>query len=81
MGVRLRRLLAPATKLSPGEWSAETASGYPAMSCPCCGAIAELDEHVVSVGGDVRPIFSCPSPACPFMDFVELSAWNDEAAA
>jgi hypothetical protein len=76
VAVRLQRLLAPATRLEPGQWSAETASGREAVCCPGCGEIAERsDTHRVLTGGLVSPIWNCPS--CSFLDFLELEAHGE----
>ena len=72
----LKRLLGPAKCLCPGEWSAETASGYPAVACPDCGAIDELDEHRVAAGGEVSPVWKCQT--CNGLTFLRLEAWGEE---
>ena len=79
MAVRLRRLLAEATRLLQGEWSDETASGKPAIACPTCGDISELPEtHKVTADGVVTPIWSCPAAACPCSDFLIFEAYSEE---
>lgn len=76
MAQQIRRLLAPATRLSAGEWSDETASARPAVACPECGEIFELDEtYRVMTGGRVSPVWSCP--ACAFLNFIELEAYGE----
>lgn len=77
MAVVFRRLLAPATRLSPGEWSSETVSGREAWACPSCGAIAELGEtHRVLRGGLVSPILDCDG--CAWCEFAQLEAHGEE---
>jgi hypothetical protein len=78
VAVVLRRLLAPASRLSAGEWSSETASGREAWACPSCGAIAELSPtHRVLRGGLVSPILGCGETACPWSDFAQLEAHGE----
>lgn len=76
MGIRLARNLGPVAHLTAGQWTAETASGHPAVSCPACSEVSELEQRVL-VGGIVSMVWSCPSDACPFMEFLSLEAWNE----
>lgn len=82
MAVRLNRLLGPASRLSAGEWSSETASGEPCVACPDCGERGELEirkgRHRVLNGGQVSPIWCCPGAACAFRDFLHLEAYGEE---
>lgn len=75
MALVLKRLLGPAIRLSAGEWSSETASGKPAIACPSCGEIAEVDR--VLDGGLVSGVWSCPSEHCAVMEFLQLEAWGE----
>lgn len=78
MGIRLRRILSPSAALDRGEYTLETRDGRPDISCPACGYIARLaDTYNVSRTGVVTPIWSCPSAACSYMDWITL---NDHEA-
>jgi hypothetical protein len=46
------------------------------MSCPLCGFVAYLDQHVIDENGVVRPSVDCPVSTCRFHDFVKLGGWN-----
>lgn len=77
MGLRLQRLLAPVTALTPGQYTTETVHGGPAVCCPGCGEISDLPEtHRILTGGVVSPIWSCPSQRCPFVEFLTLDSWD-----
>ncbi len=79
MGVRLQRHLGRVEQLLPGQYTVETASGRPAICCVGCGTISDLPEtHRVTGGGIVVPVWSCPSRACPFMDFLSFEAWGED---
>lgn len=78
MGLRLQRQLGPVQHLTPGQWTIETASGRPAIRCPACGGISDLDEaHRVLTGGVVSPIWSCPFASCAFQEFLSLEAYGE----
>jgi hypothetical protein len=73
----LLRHLSTVQTMSPGEWTNETATGKPAIACPECGGISELElPHVVRGGGIVTPIWSCPY-ICPAMEFITLVDWDE----
>lgn len=55
----------------------ETASGKPAVSCPGCGQVDEIEPERVK-NGIVVGIWMCPSTACPYIEWLSLDAWNDE---
>ena len=79
VGARLVRHLGVATRLSKGEWSDRTASGRPAVCCPDCGEIAEIEyPNEVSNDGRVRFRWACPSERCGFIDFLYLEAYREE---
>jgi hypothetical protein len=79
VGQRLSRFLGPAGSLDPGQWSDFTASGGPAVCCPGCGAIVELqaDKHVVSREGKVTPAWRCAEETCGVVEWIELEAYGE----
>ena len=78
MGLRLRRCLGPVPHLAPAEYTVETASGKPAVSCPACGGISDLVEpYRVIAGGLVSPIWRCPFVTCCYEQFLSLEAWGE----
>lgn len=77
MGQRLQRNLGPVTHLTPSQYTVETASGDPAICCPKCGGISDL-EFSVLVGGVVSQIWSCPYVSCPFVDYLTLESYGEE---
>lgn len=79
MGLRLNRHLGDVRSLDAGQWTDRTASGKPAIACPGCGSISEIDDtHTISPDGLVTPIWSCASQACPLMEWIALEAWAEE---
>jgi hypothetical protein len=80
MALRLKRLLAPAIALSPGEWSSETTSGADCVCCPGCGSLADLEPatHSVSAGGLVTPAWKCPSASCAVFEWLDLESYGAE---
>ncbi len=74
MGVTIPRFLGPVCDLEQGEYTKDTASGEPAVSCPSCGTIQEIDPQRHSTWGDgrVTPIWSCER--CSFMDWINLES-------
>jgi hypothetical protein len=83
MGVRLQRHLGSRDMLEAGQFLSEPlrpAQGRNiavAIGCPCCGSISDLAaHHVVDPSGLMTPAWSCPSEACPFMDWLELDSWG-----
>lgn len=83
MGVRLRRNLGPVSHLEPGEYTTETRDEQPAICCPGCGGISDLDidTHEAFVDGVVAPIWACPFVSCPLIEFISLEAWREEVVA
>jgi hypothetical protein len=78
--VRFERHEGPTLSLLPKQWTDQTASGKPAVMCPCCGGVYELEvglgeTHTVRGAGIVTPIVSCPY-VCPFIEFVTLADWG-----
>lgn len=79
VGKTLQRLLGPVRALDRGQYTTETATGRPAVCCPSCGDITELDEtHRVLPGGLVSPIWMCSLPSCGFADFLVLEAADED---
>ncbi len=77
MARQLPRNLGPVASLDAGQWTAETASGRPAISCPSCSAISDLPEtHHVLAGGFVSPAWSCPR--CSYVSFLGLEAHGED---
>lgn len=76
MGRTLQRLLGPVRALDRGQYTTETVSGRPAICCPECGDISELDDiHRILPGGLVTPLWPCVE--CAFADWIVLEA-SDE---
>jgi hypothetical protein len=77
--MRFERHEGPTVSLLPKQWTDRTASGKPALMCPCCGGVFELEEtHTVRGAGIVTPIVACPY-ACPFIEYVTLVDHPNEA--
>ena len=76
----LQRFLGPASHMTPGQWSNETASGKPACSCPECGLVQDI-EHQVTATGAVLLRWQCEGAGCPMMDWLWLEAFAMEDAA
>lgn len=78
MGACFPRHLGSATTLDPQQWTDATASGKPAVCCPACGQVAEIDgpSHVVSRQGKVTPRWKCD--ACSYQEWIELEAFGEE---
>lgn len=79
MGLRLARNLGPVAHLTAGQYTVETVSGEPAICCPACGGVSDL-EFGVHVGGVVSQIWSCPYASCPFQDYLTLESWMEPVA-
>ena len=77
MGLRLMRVMSPATHLNRAQWTMETASGNPALSCPACGQVDEIEPGRIK-SGVVVGIWMCQSQSCPYVEWLTLDAWNDE---
>jgi hypothetical protein len=75
MAVPIERLDAPVAALAPGQYTVQTASGRPAICCPGCGGIEEL-EAPIDARGAVAEAFKCVTPTCRFFDRVDLVAWD-----
>ncbi len=77
MGISLSRCLGPVEHLSSGEFTIETASSKPAVSCPICGTVTEIDPmYTIHPGGKVTPIWSCHR--CPFLDWITLDSIGEK---
>lgn len=80
MGLTIQRNLGPVAHLSPRQYTVETASGLPAICCPNCGGISEIDvgkTHRVLTGGLVSPVWACPYETCPLIEFLYLEAYGE----
>lgn len=78
MALRLKRLLGPAIALSPGEWSSETASGAPCVSCPRCGELDDIDPSTVDAQGRLATEWQCSQARCGHRQWLELEAYAEE---
>lgn len=76
MSVRLQRHLSSLYSLQPGQWTDETPTGKPAVCCPSCGQVSDLDAYTVRGGGILTPIWSCPY-VCPAIEFLTLADWDE----
>lgn len=78
----LQRNLGPVQALTHGQWTDRTVSGEPALCCPECGEISDLEAQQVPVkpSNRVRYLWQCPSERCGFADFLELEAFCEEVA-
>lgn len=77
MGVRFARNLGPVTALTGAQYTTETISGRPALCCPSCGSIVDLDaKYDVDGGGRVTPAWKCHE-TCSFFDWVVLGEWSE----
>jgi hypothetical protein len=77
MGLTIRRNLGPVSHLEPSEYTLETASGRPALACPSCGGISDLELDVFD-DGTVAGRWACPFESCPLVDYLHLEAWREE---
>lgn len=74
--MRFERHPGSTLSLLPKQWTNRTASGRPALMCPCCSGVFELEAtHTVRGGGIVTPILVCPY-ACPLMEYATLLDWE-----
>lgn len=64
----------------PGQWTAETASGHPAIMCDSCEAVQEIDPAVYSIheNGRVTPVYSCENDDCSRCDWLNLESYDDD---
>lgn len=76
MGQTLQRCLGPISHLDPGQYTLATASGDPAIRCPSCGGISDLEIKVLA-GGVVEEIWSCPFAACSFQSYLVLESHDE----
>ena len=76
MGRTLQRNLGPVTALTAAQWTDQTAGGDPAVCCPSCGRVADLDLRVIH--GNVIGRWRCPYEDCTFQDWLSLEAWAEE---
>jgi hypothetical protein len=80
VGLTIQRNLGPVSHLSPRQYTVETASGKPAICCPGCGEVSEIDvggAHRVLTGGMLSPIWSCPYATCPLIEFIYLDDFDE----
>jgi hypothetical protein len=77
VGLTLQRNLGPVTSLTARQWTAETLTGEPAICCPNCARVSDL-EFPVYHGGVVSQIWSCPYADCSFVDYLTLEAWGED---
>lgn len=76
-GTKLERNLGDATRLSPREWSSETASGWPAFSCPAgCGYITEINPTEITANGIVLRRRACGNEGCSWLGYLEFEAFD-----
>ncbi len=68
----VKRSLGPVTALLAGEWTDQTVSGRPAVSCPQCETIEEVD--VLEPGG--RAVLACRR--CGVLGPVVLADYQEE---
>lgn len=83
MGRCLPRVLAPVERLSPGEYTRETASGEAAICCPECGEVADLlppYRVLPHSGGIVSPRWLCESMSCAYQEFLVLESYDEDVA-
>lgn len=76
MALRLQRHLGSVATIEPGQWTAETASGRPAVCCPACSSVDEV-LSVVLPGGAVALAYRCESGECAFHEWIELEAFGE----
>lgn len=76
MGVVLQRNLGPVSHLAPRQYTTETRDETPAICCPACGGISDLDLEVFG-DGTVELRWPCPETGCSFVDFLFLEAWRE----
>jgi hypothetical protein len=44
------------------------------MTCPICGTLGSLSDHIVAKDGTVSPSVECPG-GCGFHDYIKLEGW------
>lgn len=76
MAQTLQRSLGPVGHLSAGQYTVETVTGTPALCCPSCAGISDLEFEVYR-GGVVSQIWSCPFASCPFVEYLVLEAHGE----
>lgn len=77
------RHLGPVYSMTSGQWTTETASGYPAICCANCAGIYDIDPktHRVDSTGFVVPALKCPIGDCQEYSYVRLLNFVDEVLA
>jgi hypothetical protein len=86
VGVRLQRHLGALRSIDKQQWFADPGWDETRpirreiwVCCPECAGIHNItDTHRVIGGGLVSPVFSCPTAACPYQDFLELASYGEE---
>jgi len=65
---------------APGTWKPiflEDGCITASFSCPLCGQLGSLDDHLIQEDGSVTPSLICPSDRkCTFHDNVVLVGWT-----
>jgi hypothetical protein len=85
--LRFNRLLGPVESLDAQQWTSETASGDPAVSCAGCGNIAEIPivesngarptgSYLIDREGRIAPAWACRR--CPLFEYIQLCDWGTE---
>jgi hypothetical protein len=84
MGVRLQRHLGPVESISAAQFHTHLDKHTPgrmcdvAICCPACGGVSEVPEtHAIDTDGRVTPAWKCPTPTCPFFDYLTLDTWGE----
>ncbi len=74
MGIVLPRFMGPVTDLQAGEYTKETASGEPAVCCPLCSEISEIDpeKYTTERDGKIVPMWRCP--CCPCIEWISIES-------
>jgi hypothetical protein len=79
MTERIHRNLGRVECLELGEWTSETASGRPAIRCPECGTIVDLeDRYRIDVAGHVSPTWRCGTMTCALVAWITLVDYAEE---
>ncbi len=61
---------------APWWWPLNTRDGQSAtIKCPHCNIVATLTDHTIDANGKVHPSLACPTPSCPFHEFIRLEGW------
>lgn len=79
MAQTFKRLFAPVTSLSPGEFTVDTETTRPALCCPYCSIVFDLASGFhYDAAGRINYAVQCPGGRCGFWDFCILDGvWED----